>query len=93
MVEKNKGEAPDNETKKKRNTDTIQQGFGIFNQYIDRQVHKDDGIKEMQKRKEIHRAIIVNSKKKFKSTTVFPAVFPIDFFILMVTVNVGWEAR
>jgi hypothetical protein len=44
-MEKNHGTAPNNETKKKSNTEPVQQGFGIFDKYIDRQVHIDDAIK------------------------------------------------
>jgi hypothetical protein len=64
-VKKNHGKAPGNETKKKSNTEPVQQGFGIFNKYIDRQVHIDDTVKKMQKREKTHEAIIMNSKKNF----------------------------
>ena len=66
MVEKNKGEAPEAKTKKKSNTEPVQQGFGIFDKYIDCQVDIDNAIKKMQKREKTHGVIIMNSKKNFK---------------------------
>jgi hypothetical protein len=63
-VEKNHGKTPKNETEKKCKTEPVQQGFGIFEKYIDRQVHIDDAVKKMQKREKTHGLIIVNSKKK-----------------------------
>jgi hypothetical protein len=68
-VEKNHGKTPNNEAKKKSNTEPVQQGFGILDEYIDRQVHIDDAVKKMQERKKTHRMIIVNSKKSCNSVT------------------------
>ena len=47
MVEKNKGKAPEKKTKKKSNTEPVQQGFRIFYKYIDRQVCINDAIKNV----------------------------------------------
>jgi hypothetical protein len=62
MMEKNKREAPETKTKKKSNTEPVQQSFGILDEYIYCQVHIDDAVKEMQKREKTHKVIIVNSK-------------------------------
>jgi hypothetical protein len=70
MVEKNKGEAPEAKTKKKSNTEPVQQGFGIPEKYIDRQVDIDDAVKKMQKREKTHGVIIVNSRNAVKPLTL-----------------------
>jgi hypothetical protein len=79
-VDKYHGKAPNNETKKKSKTETVQQGLGIFNQYIDRQVYIDDAIKKMQKREKTHEMIIVNSRKSCK-----PPENPLKI------INDGWK--
>jgi hypothetical protein len=76
MVEKNKRETPEAKTKKNSNTEPVQQGFGILDEYIDRQVHIDDAVKKMQKRKKTHRVIIVDSKNSCKPPgTLNPSSF------------------